>query len=60
MLLTILKLKSICESPLYSCWGNIWITNTILNDGLYIMPLKNMVNNIGEIGVHFPSNSKIL
>ena len=54
-----IKLKSICESPLYSCWGNIWITNTILNDGLYIMPLKNMVNNIGEIGVHFQSNGKI-
>ena len=35
------------------CWGHAWRANIIMNNGLYIMPLKNMINNIGIKGVHF-------
>jgi hypothetical protein len=34
------------------CWGGNWMHNIIMNNGVYISPVGNLVKNVGVIGVH--------
>lgn len=34
------------------CWGGNWMQNIIMNNGLYISPVGNLVKNVGIVGVH--------
>ncbi|MDR1360787.1 MAG: hypothetical protein LBJ18_00540 [Rickettsiales bacterium] len=53
-------IDNMCSDSPSDAWDYQWGLCIIANHGLCVMPTRNLINNIGVIGVHFSENSPLL